>query len=88
MVLAYDREYDLADTTFQEGFALTRKLGGDYSNNFLHFLGDIDMLKGNYPRAKKIYEESVDVLRAIGSISFLAYPFRRFGYLALGKTIF
>ena len=83
MVLAYDEEYDLADAAFQEGLALTRKLGGVYTNNFLHFLGDIDMLKGNYPRARKIYEESVDVLSAIGSKSFLAYPLRRLGYLAL-----
>jgi predicted ATPase/DNA-binding CsgD family transcriptional regulator len=85
MVLAYDQEYDQADAAFREGLALTRKIDGVYSNNFLHFLGDIDMLKGNYPRARKIYEESVDILRAIGSQSFLAYPLRRLGYLALGE---
>ena len=85
-VLAYDKEYDLADATFQEGLALTRKLGGVHANNFLHFLGDIDMQKGDRSRAKKIYEESVNVLRAIGSKSFLAYPLRRLGYLALGEN--
>jgi predicted ATPase/DNA-binding CsgD family transcriptional regulator len=86
MALAYDQEYDQADAAFQEGLALTKKLDGIYSNNFLHFLGDIDMLKGNFPRARKTYEESVDILRAIGSQSFLAYPLRRLGYLALGEN--
>jgi predicted ATPase/DNA-binding SARP family transcriptional activator len=86
LVLAYDQEYDLADATFQEGLALTRKLGGIHTNNFLHFLGDICLQKGDYFRAQNIYEESVNVLRAIGSKSFLAYPLRRLGYLALEEN--
>jgi tetratricopeptide (TPR) repeat protein len=84
-VLTHDKEYELADATFQEGLALTRKLGDVHANTFLHFLGDIYLQKGELDRAKKIYEESVNVLRAIGSKSLLAYPLRRLGYLASGK---
>ncbi len=86
LVLAYEKEYDLADTTFQEGLALTRKLAGKHTNNFLHFLGDVYMEKGELSRGKKIYEESVNVLKEIGSKSFLAYPLRRLGYLALWEN--
>jgi predicted ATPase/DNA-binding SARP family transcriptional activator/Tfp pilus assembly protein PilF len=86
LVLAYDQEYDLADAAFQKGLALTRKMAGVHANNFLHFLGDIDLQKGDRSRAKKTYEESVNLLRAIGSKSFLAYPLRRLGYLALTEN--
>jgi predicted ATPase/DNA-binding SARP family transcriptional activator len=86
LVLAYEKEYDLADTAFQEGLALTRKLKGNFTNNFLHFLGDVYMEKGDQSRARKIYQESVSILREIGSKSFLAYPLRRLGYLALWEN--
>ncbi|HVN56314.1 MAG TPA: tetratricopeptide repeat protein [Anaerolineaceae bacterium] len=86
LVLALDKEYNLADATFQEGLDLTRKLGGVHANNFLHFLGDIDMQKGDRARAKRIYEESASILRTIGSKSFLAYPLRRLGYMALNEN--
>jgi hypothetical protein len=41
------------------------------------------MQKGNPSRAKKKYEDSVTLMREIGNKSFLAYPLRRLGYLAL-----
>jgi predicted ATPase/DNA-binding SARP family transcriptional activator len=83
LVLAYEKEYDLADAAFQEGLGFTRKLTNINANSFLFFLGDVDLLKGNTSRAKKVYEESVTVLRSIGNKPFLAYPLRRLGYLAL-----
>jgi tetratricopeptide (TPR) repeat protein len=86
LVLTSEGEYDLADEALQEGLEITRKLGGLYANNFLHFLGDIDLQKGDHTRAKKIYEESASILRAFGSKSFLAYPLRRLGYLALDQN--
>ena len=55
-------------------------------NSFLFFLGDVDLLKGDPIRAKKVYEESVNFLRTVGNIPFLAYPLRRLGYLALGQN--
>jgi predicted ATPase/DNA-binding SARP family transcriptional activator len=84
LVLAYDQELDLADAAFQEGLALSQPKTGRPENNFLYFLGDVDMQKGNSSRAKKKYEDSVILMRAIGNKSFLAYPLRRLGYLALG----
>jgi tetratricopeptide (TPR) repeat protein len=83
LVFAFAGIYDKADAAFKEGLDITRKLGGTQSNNFLHFLGDIDLLQGDRSRAKKIYEESAQILQSLGSKSFLAYPLRRLGYLAL-----
>jgi tetratricopeptide (TPR) repeat protein len=85
LVLAYDQEYDLADAALKEGLTLTRKLMDGNSNSLLFFLGDVDLLRGDKNRAKKTYEESANILRAIGNKSFLAYPVRRLGYLALGQ---
>jgi non-specific serine/threonine protein kinase len=86
LVLAYDQEYEMADVAMKEGLALTINPGRVQANNFFHFLGDIDMQKGDRARAKKVYEESVSLLRSIGSKSFLAYPLRRLGYLALEQN--
>jgi tetratricopeptide (TPR) repeat protein len=86
LVLANEQEFDLADAAFQEGLALARKSGDVHTNSFLHFLGDIYLQKGDHLRAKKIYEDSVYLLKAIGSKSFLAYPLRRLGYLALWES--
>jgi predicted ATPase/DNA-binding SARP family transcriptional activator len=86
LVLANEKEYDQADTIFQEGLALTRKLDGQQANNLIHLLGDIYVQKGETGRAKTIYQESINVLRAKGSQSFLAYPLRRLGYLALREN--
>jgi predicted ATPase/DNA-binding SARP family transcriptional activator len=86
LALAYDKEYDLADSTFEKGLALTRNSGDGHANNFLHFLGDIILQKGDYSRAKRIYEDSANNLRTIGNKSFLAYPLRRLGYLALEEN--
>jgi predicted ATPase/DNA-binding SARP family transcriptional activator len=85
LVLAYEKEYDLADAAFKEGLALTRKLEDVHANSFLFFLGDVELQKGDPSRAKKTYEESVNILRSFGGKSFLAYPLRRLGYLALGQ---
>jgi tetratricopeptide (TPR) repeat protein len=86
VALASDQEYDLADAAFREGLALAKDLGGVYENNLLHFLGDVNLHMGDRSKAKMIYEESVRVLRAKGNKSFLAYPLRRLGYLALGES--
>jgi tetratricopeptide (TPR) repeat protein len=86
LALAYDKEYDQADAAMNEGLALIRKLKDISPNSLLFFLGDIDLLKGDRSRAKRVYEESVQILRSIGSKSFLAYPLRRLGYLALEQN--
>jgi len=86
LVLAFEGKFDQADAAIQEGLAITRKLGGTHNNNFLHFLGDLEMQKGDRFKAKKTYEESANILRSIGSKSFLAYPLRRLGYLALEEN--
>jgi predicted ATPase/DNA-binding SARP family transcriptional activator/Tfp pilus assembly protein PilF len=86
LVLSLEEDYDLADQAFKEGLEIAENLGGIYANNFLHFLGDIDLQKGDHSRAKKIYEESASILRSFGSKSFLGYPLRRLGYLALDQN--
>lgn len=86
LVLTLEEDYDLADQAFKEGLDIAGHLGGIYANNFLHFLGDIELQKGNRARAKKIYEESASTLRSFGSKSFLGYPLRRLGYLALDQN--
>jgi predicted ATPase len=85
LALTSEEDYDLADQAFKEGLDIARNLGGIYANNLLHFLGDIDLQKGNQSRAKKIYQESASILRSFGSKSFLGYPLRRLGYLALDQ---
>jgi Tetratricopeptide repeat len=86
LVHTFDQEYDLADAALNEGLAITRKLKDIPANSFLFFQGDVDLQRGERSRAKKIYEESASVLRAIDNKSFLAYPLRRLGYLALGEN--
>jgi len=85
LVLAYDKEYDLANAAFNEGLDLTRKLMDINTYSFSFFMGDVYLLKGEASRAKKIYEESVNILRTISNKPFLAYPLRRLGYLALAQ---
>jgi len=67
LVFAYDKEYDLADAAFNEGLALTRKLMVVNASSLLFFAGDVDLLKGDISRAKKIYEESANFLLEKGS---------------------
>jgi tetratricopeptide (TPR) repeat protein len=86
LVFTNDWKYDLADAAFNEGLALTRNQRGVNANSFLHFQGDIELQKGERSRAKKIYEESVNQLRAIGNKYFLAYPLRRLGYMAMEQN--
>jgi predicted ATPase/DNA-binding SARP family transcriptional activator len=83
LVYAYEKEYEMADTAFKEGLAITRRFSNVKTNSFLYFYGDVVFLKGNIPRAKQIYEDSASLLRVIGNKVFLAYPLRRLGYLAL-----
>jgi tetratricopeptide (TPR) repeat protein len=85
-VLTAEGQYEPADEALQKGLDITRALGGVHTNNFLHFLGDIDLQKGDHSRAQKIYEESVSILRGTGGKSFQAYPLRRLGYLALEQN--
>jgi predicted ATPase/DNA-binding SARP family transcriptional activator len=82
MVFTFDGEYELADAVFRDGLAITKKQGHAF------FRGDIDLQKGDHARAKKIYEESADIQRELGNKSFLAYPLRRLGYLALEQGEF
>jgi predicted ATPase/DNA-binding SARP family transcriptional activator/Tfp pilus assembly protein PilF len=86
LVLTAEGQYEPADEALQKGLDITRALGGVHTNNFLHFLGDIDLQKGDHSRAQKIYEESVSILRGTGGKSFQAYPLRRLGYLALEQN--
>ena len=86
LALAVDQEYDLADAAFNEGLTITKRLEGTNATSFLHFLGDVELQKGDSARAQKTYQESANLLRAIGSKPFLAYPLRRLGYLALEQN--
>jgi predicted ATPase/DNA-binding SARP family transcriptional activator len=86
LTLTYDEEYDLADKALDQGLILTRKLTQVDSNNSMFFLGDVALLRGDTARAKQIYEESANMLRTIDNKSFLAYPLRRLGYLALEQN--
>jgi tetratricopeptide (TPR) repeat protein len=83
LVFAYEKEYEMADRAFNEGLAITKRLENVKTNSFLYFYGDVVFLKGDIPRAKRIYEESASILRVVGNKVFLAYPLRRLGYLAL-----
>lgn len=85
LVFSYEKEYDLADAAFNEGLALISKEENFTERNFLFFLGDVELKKGDPSRAKKIYEECVNIFRSSGSKSFLAYPLRRLGYLMLAQ---
>jgi predicted ATPase/DNA-binding XRE family transcriptional regulator len=85
LVLAYEKEYALADKANQEGVAIARRLSNAYTSSLLFFLGDVDLLKGDIVRAKKTYEENAARLRELQSKSALAYPLRRLGYLALDQ---
>ncbi len=86
LVLANEKKYDLADASFQEGLAISRQLVNTKPNSFAHFLGDVELFRGDRARAKNIYEESAAIFRSIGNLSFLAYPLRRLGYLALEQN--
>ncbi len=81
-----DRNYELADEAFREGLAITKKSGNPHADSFLFFYGDVDLQKGECLRAKKRYEDSVNIFRASSNKSFLAYPLRRLGYLALERN--
>jgi tetratricopeptide (TPR) repeat protein len=86
LVFANDQEYDLADAAMNEGLTLARKMVDVNANNFLFFYGDVDLLRGDTTRARRIYEESATMLQAVGNKGFLAYPLRRLGYLALEQN--
>jgi tetratricopeptide (TPR) repeat protein len=83
LVIAYEKEYSLADAAGQESLEIIRRIKDVSTNSLFFFIGDIDLLKGDFSRAKKIYEENTALLREAGSKSYLAYPLRRLGYLAL-----
>jgi predicted ATPase/DNA-binding SARP family transcriptional activator/Tfp pilus assembly protein PilF len=83
LVFTNERRYDLAETAYQEGLSIIRRLESPRADNLLSFYGDVELQKGDRSRAKKSYEESVNILRATYNKSFTAYPLRRLGYLAL-----
>ncbi len=88
LVFTFEGEFDLADAAFREGMAVTKGLTGVNASSFSFFAGDVDLLKGDISRAKKVYQESSDILLAIGNKIYAAYPLRRLGYLALEQNDF
>jgi predicted ATPase/DNA-binding SARP family transcriptional activator len=86
LALAYEKEYSLADAAHQESLALIKRTKDTNINSVFFFMGDVDLLKGDISRAKMTYEENAVLLRDMGSKSFLAYPLRRLGYLALEQN--
>jgi predicted ATPase/DNA-binding SARP family transcriptional activator len=85
MLYTFEKKFDLADTAIQEGLTIAKRLMDLRVNGFLFFQGDIELQKGDLTRAKTIYEESAAFQREMGNKSFLAYPLRRLGYLALAQ---
>ncbi len=75
---------------YQEGLSLIEKgleecraLGsaGQYGVGFaLSFLGDGVFYQGDYHRAQELYKNSVEVLREVQDINFLAYALRRLSH--------
>jgi tetratricopeptide (TPR) repeat protein len=86
MLYTFREEFDLADAFLNEGLTIAKKLIDVRVNGFLFFQGDIELLKGDRARAIMIYEESAAFQQRIGNKSFLAYPLRRLGYLALEQN--
>ena len=86
LVFSHEFEYDLADEALKEGLAIIQKSKNVNANSFVFFLGDVNLLRGERSRAKKIYEESAEILGAVGNKGFAAYPLRRLGYLALEQN--
>jgi predicted ATPase/DNA-binding SARP family transcriptional activator len=86
VVYSFESDFAYADTAFKEGMKLLKKSGAEYRNNFLFFWGDVDLQKGDRSRAITIYKESASIFQNIGNKSFLAYPLRRLGYLALEQN--
>lgn len=84
LVLASEGHYEMADNVLQEGIAAARKLG-DLKQSLvsLPFHGDIALQQGDHVKAKRVYEDSANLLREVGNKLFVAYPVRRLGYLAL-----
>ncbi|MFN2118815.1 MAG: tetratricopeptide repeat protein, partial [Anaerolineales bacterium] len=56
--------------------------GGPGRADTLSFLGDALLNLGDRDRARRIHEESVDVLRGAGDYNFLGYSVRRLAHLA------
>jgi predicted ATPase len=79
----FERNYEMAEALMKEGSAIARNIGALDIYSFSFYEGDVDMQKGDIPRAKKRYEESVEFQRVYGTKAFLGYPLRRLGYLAL-----
>jgi tetratricopeptide (TPR) repeat protein len=86
LVLTSEEEFDLADAALKEGSTIARKLGDVDINSLYFFQGDVYLRKGDHSRAKKIYEESANILRTFGDKASLGYPLRRLGYLALEQN--
>jgi tetratricopeptide (TPR) repeat protein len=83
LVLSSEEEFDLADAALKEGSSIASRLGDIDINNLYFFQGDVYLRKGDHSRAKKIYEESANILRTFEDKASLGYPLRRLGYLAL-----
>ena len=86
LTYSYEWDYAQADAAFNQGLAMISQIGEAYPTSFLHFYGDVDLLRGNPARAKKHYEESAAILGSAGNGWFLAYPLRRLGFLALEEN--
>ncbi|UCF28099.1 MAG: hypothetical protein JSW42_16005 [Chloroflexota bacterium] len=69
----------------EEGLKECRALGsvGQSGVGFgLSFLGDGVFYQGDYQRAQELYEKSVDALREVQDLNFLAYALRRLSHTA------
>jgi tetratricopeptide (TPR) repeat protein len=82
-VYSLQQEYELADQASEEGLVFARKLQYTHSDVFLFFQGDLELQKGDFDLAEKIYEEGIHLHKKMRNDSFRAYPIRRLGYLAL-----
>jgi predicted ATPase/DNA-binding SARP family transcriptional activator len=78
-------DYQEGQSLIEEGLTECRALGSAGLNAVgfaLAFLGDDVTYQGDYQRAQELYEESVDVLREVRDLNFLAYALRRLGHTA------
>jgi predicted ATPase len=78
-------DYREGQSLIEEGLEECRALGSAGLNAVgfaLAFLGDDVTYQGDYQRAQELYEESVDLLREVRDLNFLAYALRRLGHTA------
>jgi non-specific serine/threonine protein kinase len=83
--------YEEARSCLEESLKLWRDMGpeGQMGSAWtLTFLGDTALNHDELDWAHSLYEETVDILAAVGDLNFLAYSLRRLGQLAWRKGDF